>query len=111
MDRGIGHGQARGRMINTGKIELVMCAGELVIGERKLWIALGRLIQQPNGLKQALVGGRAKPRSDDKRFGPYVQIMSDKVSRWLFFDGRFLLWRKIDFKLRGNVCSNLGLQG
>ena len=87
-----------------------MRLGELVIGKRKLWIALGCFIQQLNGLRQALQLGSAKPRRYDKCFGPYVQIMSDKIGRWFFFDGRFLLRGQIDLELRGDVRGDLGLQ-
>ena len=54
MDRDIGHGQTLESVINAPKVELVVRLGELVIGERKLWIALDCLIQQLNGLRQAL---------------------------------------------------------
>ena len=97
-------------MINAAKIELIVRLGELVIGKCELWIALGCLIQQLNGLRQALQLGSTKPRRYDECFGPYVQIMSGKIGRWFFFDRRFLLRGQIDLELRGDVCGNLGLQ-
>ena len=46
---------------------------------------------------------RIKSRSLDECFGPYVQIVSRKISRWFLLDGRFLFGRKLGFKLSDDL--------
>ena len=86
-----------------------MNVGQLVICKREAWIAFNRLVQQANGFGQALRLRCAKNSSRDERFGPYVQIVRNKVSRRFLLDGRFLLRRELGFELINDLLSNLTL--
>ena len=82
-----------------------MSLGELVICKCEGWIAFDRLIQQANGLGQALMFRRTKNSSRDECFRPYVQLVSGKISRWFLLDGRFLLGRELGLELRDDLFS------
>jgi len=80
-----------------------MGLGELVICKCERRIAFDCLIQQANSLGQAFACRGTKGRSRDECFGPYVQIVSNKVSRWFLLDGRFFLGRELGFELRDDL--------
>ena len=64
--------------------------------QARSWIAFNRLVQQANGFEQTLRLRCAKHSSRDECFGPYVQIVSNKVSCRFLLDGRFLLGESLD---------------
>ena len=86
-----------------------MSVRELVICKREGGIPFDCLIQQTNGLEQALRLRRTDKRSRDERFGPNVQIVRSKISRWSLLDGRFLFGRKRGFKLGNDLFRKLAL--
>jgi hypothetical protein len=94
-------------VIYTSEVEQIVSVGQLIIGKRKSWIAFNRLVQQANGLGQALRLRCAKNSSRDERFGADVQIVSCKISRWLFLDCRLFVWRDFSLKLRDYLPSQL----
>src|SRR5438445_10238513 len=79
------------------------------MGKGKGWITLKCLIQQANGLEQALVLRRAEQRSLDERLGPRVKVVGHKVLRRRLLNGGFLLGREVGFELRDDLFSQLVL--
>src|SRR5205807_9707229 len=79
LDGRVGHGQPRRSVIGPKEVEQVVSVRKLVMGKGKGWIKLKCLIQQANGLEQALVLRRAEQRSLDERFGPRVKIVGCKI--------------------------------
>jgi hypothetical protein len=105
LDRRVGHGQPRRSVIDTQEVEQIVNVGKLVICKCEGGIAFDRFIQQANGLGQALRLRGTKKSTRDECFGPYVQIVSSKISRWFFLDGRFLFGGKLAFELRDDLFS------
>jgi hypothetical protein len=54
-DRRVGHGQSPSSMVEPGEVDHIVSMGKLVIGKREVGIAFDRLVEQPNGLGQALL--------------------------------------------------------
>jgi hypothetical protein len=94
-------------VIGTKEVEQVVSVRKLVMGKGKGWITLQCLIQQANGLEQALVLRRAEQSSLDERLGPRVKVVGCEVLRRSFLDGGFLLRRKFTFELSDYLPSEL----
>src|SRR5439155_12080975 len=77
------------------------------MGKGKAWITLKCLIQQANGLEQALVLRRAEQRSLDEHFGPFVKAVGNKVIRGPLLDGGFLFGRELTFSLSDDFAGQL----
>src|SRR6266567_176684 len=98
-------------MIRADEVEKIVSVGKLVIRECEVRIAFDRLVQQSSGLGQFRCLRCSKNSGRDERFGLYVQIVSNEISRWYLLDRRLFARRDFGLKLRDYLPCNLALNG
>ena len=76
-------------MINRAHIKLIVCVRELVICERKRWVAFERLLEHIDGFEELL--SRTEHRAVDEIASAQVKIVGSKIAGGFLFDGRFFL--------------------
>src|SRR5690348_2408989 len=77
-NRGLSQFQALARVIDRPDIQLIVCVRELVIGERKRWIAFERLLEQVDGFEELL--SRTEDRAFDEIASAQVKIVGSEIA-------------------------------
>ena len=100
--------QARGRMVESKRVQEVMSVSELAICLKERWIMRDGQVQQVSRLQQ--IGScTAKTRHRKKISGPVVKIESSEIGRRRSLNSQFLSRRNFCVKLLSNFLRDLAL--
>src|ERR1700739_4458636 len=91
-------------MIETKEVHLVVCKGELAIGEKEGRIARDRLIKEIDRFQYVLRTGGAESCGEHERSRATVEIERGDISCRRLRDRCFLVRRKLCLKL---ICDGL----